>query len=40
MALKGGDPESIHPTADGLLLELIEDDEITKAFNDLDRWYA
>jgi hypothetical protein len=35
-----GDPETAHQEADKLLLELIDDEEITKAFEDITRWYA
>lgn len=34
------DIESAHIEADNLLLEYISDDEITEAFNDIDKWYA
>ncbi len=34
------DTESAHIEADNLLLEYINDDEITEAFKDIDKWYA
>lgn len=34
------DLEKAHIEADILLLEYINDEEITKAFNDIDKWYA
>lgn len=34
------DLESNHGDADDLLLEYIDDKEVTKAFNDIDKWYA
>ena len=34
------DPEEAHSKADGVLLDLINDDEITEAFQDIDKWYA
>jgi hypothetical protein len=34
------DMESVHLEADGLLLKLIGDDEITAAFHAIDKWYA
>ena len=34
------DLEKAHIKADILLLEYINDEEITKAFNDIDKWYA
>lgn len=33
------DPEDAHPEADYVLLGLINDDEITKAFEKVRRWY-
>ena len=36
----GGDIKLNHCTADGLLLEFINDPEITQAFADVDKWYA
>jgi hypothetical protein len=38
--LKGYDPEREHMIADSLLLEYINDDMVTRAFNNLKRWYA
>lgn len=41
LALEGSsDPESAHAQADQLLVEFINDEEITEAFNALGRWYA
>ena len=34
------DPERAHPYADDLLLEYINDKEITKPFKADQRWYA
>lgn len=39
------DPESGHGTADGILTDLIEvlldgDDSVTKAFDNVEKWYA
>lgn len=34
------DEERAHVDADRVLLELINDDEITEAFNAIDKWYA
>lgn len=34
------DTESAHATADGLLLEYINDKEIAEAYNAFDKWYA
>lgn len=34
------DPEHAHAEADKLLLEFINDEEITEAFNNLELWYA
>lgn len=34
------DPESDHADADDLLLELIDDQEVTDAFNAIRKWYA
>jgi hypothetical protein len=34
------DPEAAHIKADELLLEYINDPEITEAFNKIERWYA
>lgn len=36
----GYDPEADHGKADDLLLEFINDKEVTEAFNDIDKWYA
>lgn len=35
-----GDIEANHGDADDLLLELIDDEEITKAYNSIKKWYA
>jgi hypothetical protein len=37
---ESADPESSHGEADGLLLEFINDREVTEAYNALTRWYA
>ena len=34
------DPEVNHTRADEMLLEYVNNDKITKAFNDLCIWYA
>lgn len=34
------DTETGHVRADKALLEYINDQEITKLFNDMDKWYA
>ena len=34
------DNEEAHKKADNLLLEFINDEEITSAFEDVPRWYA
>jgi len=34
------DTEKTHIKADKLLLEFINDSEITKAFNKIDKWYS
>jgi hypothetical protein len=34
------DLEDAHIHADSALLEYIGDDEITKAFRDIEKWYA
>lgn len=40
-ALKNtGDTERDHVQADNLLIEYIDDPLITKAYDDLDKWYA
>lgn len=36
----GWDTESVHIEADRLLLELIDDSEISDIFNNLEKWYA
>lgn len=35
-----GDPEADHVKADRLLLEYIGDEEITAAFEKIEKWYA
>jgi len=37
---QNGDHESAHCEADDALLEFINDDEVTKAFNAIEKWYA
>jgi hypothetical protein len=37
---EASDPESNHSEADCLLLELIDDAAITKAFNAIRKWYS
>ena len=37
---KLGDPEMAHGEADDLLLAYIDNSEVTKAFNDIEMWYA
>lgn len=34
------DPEADHLNADELLLEFINDPEVTKAFEYIEKWYA
>jgi hypothetical protein len=34
------DKEAAHDTADNLLIEYLGDDEIAKAYNDIEWWYA
>lgn len=34
------DPEYGHQEADDLLLGYINDDDISQAFNDIEKWYA
>jgi hypothetical protein len=36
----GGDPEADHHAADSILLALIDDEEITKAYHAVRKWYA
>lgn len=36
----GDDKEIEHALADQLLLDFIDDDEITDAFESVDKWYA
>jgi hypothetical protein len=35
-----GDPEGAHIEADGILLDLIDDEEIRAAFDAIQKWYA
>lgn len=35
-----GDKEQDHNLADELLLDYINDPEVTRAFNSIDKWYA
>jgi hypothetical protein len=35
-----GDPESAHSHADEALLRFINSEEVTAAFNSIDKWYA
>ena len=35
-----GDPEYDHYEADKALLDYINDPEVTRAFNDVHKWYA
>ncbi len=37
---EGESPESAHVSADRALLDYIEDEEVTKAFDSIDKWYA
>ncbi len=39
-ALDTSDPEEAHTFADGILLALIGDPEITKAWGDIPKWFA
>jgi hypothetical protein len=36
----GADPESAHGVADGILLAVIGDEEITEAYDNIEKWYA
>ncbi|HEY4508256.1 MAG TPA: hypothetical protein VJJ55_01215 [Candidatus Paceibacterota bacterium] len=36
----GESPEGAHVKADSALLAYIGDDEVTKAFNSIHKWYA
>jgi hypothetical protein len=38
--LELGDPEDAHIEADKILLDLIDDPEITEAFEAIGKWYA
>lgn len=35
-----GDPENDHETADVLLLQFINDPEVTGLYESIERWYA
>ena len=35
-----GDPEAAHGYADDLLIEFIDDEEIKKEFDKIEKWYA
>lgn len=37
---KSRDAESAHGDADTLLLDYIDDEEITEAYDRIDKWYA
>jgi len=37
---RGADRESIHAQADDLLCELIGDQRVTEAFDNIEKWYA
>ena len=37
---KSSDEEDDHVTADKLLLEYIDSEEISRAFNVIDKWYS
>jgi hypothetical protein len=40
-ALQGGfDKEASHMQADQLLLEFIDNEDVSKAFENIDKWYA
>lgn len=39
-SMKGGDTEIIHIEADELLLKYINDKEVSKAFERINKWYA
>ena len=36
----GADIEDLHMQADSLLLEYINNNDVTTAFNKIDKWYA
>jgi hypothetical protein len=36
----GGDAEAIHVIADKLLLEFINNPEVTELFDSIEKWYA
>lgn len=35
-----GDVEQTHQAADKMLLDYINDPEVTETFNDINKWYA
>ena len=37
---ESGDHEGAHGDADEALLDYIHDDEVTEAFDDIEKWYA
>lgn len=37
---RGVDPEADHCNADKLLLEFINDPEVSRLFHDIEKWYA
>ncbi len=39
-ALLGDDPEGEHRKADELLLDYIGDEDIRKAFDEIEKWYS
>ena len=40
LATNHNDPEYDHRAADRALLDYINDPEVTKAFNDIEKWYC
>ncbi len=36
----GGDPEANHGEADQLLIDFINDPDVTAAYGAIDKWYA
>lgn len=40
VALVDGDTERNHEAADNLIIEYINDKEIKKAYEDIDKWFA
>lgn len=35
-----GDPDIAHEKADNMLIDYIGNDEVTKAYQDIKKWYA